>query len=92
MRPVDDRDLARSARPTFPVSGCCLPQSGAGQGAREEARGASAGDGTSVDPHCQSGRRKPAKHDAGVIGLAVGAVIDKHKMRSTSRSILPMAG
>jgi hypothetical protein len=26
-------------------------------------------------------RRKPAKHDAGVIGLAVGAVIDKHKMK-----------
>ncbi len=26
-------------------------------------------------------RRKPAKHDVGVIGLAVGAVIDKHKMK-----------
>jgi hypothetical protein len=26
-------------------------------------------------------RRKPAKHDAGVIGLAVGAVIDKHKLK-----------
>ena len=26
-------------------------------------------------------RRKPAKHDAGVIGLAVGAVIDKYKMK-----------
>ena len=24
---------------------------------------------------------KPAKHDAGVIGLAVGAVIDKHKTK-----------
>ena len=27
-------------------------------------------------------RRKPARHDAGVIGLAVGAVIDKHKMKN----------
>jgi hypothetical protein len=26
-------------------------------------------------------RRKPATHDAGVIGLAVGAVIDRHKMK-----------
>ena len=53
----DHREFARLSR----RAARRLPQSGAGQGAREETRGASAGDGTSADPHCGCGAAQADK-------------------------------
>src|SRR6202795_722791 len=72
----------RSPRPTFPVSGSLpaairrWPRRRARK--REELLQATDRRLTRI---ANEVRRKPAKHDAGVIGLAVGAVIDKHKMK-----------
>jgi transposase len=78
----DDRDLAEITSPDFPgerLVACRNPELAQERARkREELLQATERRLTRI---ADAVRRKPAKHDAGVIGLAVGAVIDKHKMK-----------
>ncbi|HEV2623628.1 MAG TPA: IS1634 family transposase [Xanthobacteraceae bacterium] len=78
----DDRDLAEISSPDFPgerLVACRNPALAKERARkREELLQATERRLTRI---ANEVRRKPAKHDAGVIGLAVGAVIDKHKMK-----------
>ena len=78
----DDRDLAEITSPDFPgerLVACRNPALAKERARkREELLQATERRLTRI---ANEVRRKPAKHDAGVIGLAVGAVIDKHKMK-----------
>ena len=78
----DDRDLAEISSPDFPgerLVACRNPALAKERARkREELLQATERRLTRI---VNEVRRKPAKHDAGVIGLAVGAVIDKHKMK-----------
>jgi len=78
----DDRDLAEISSPDFPgerLVACRNPALAKERARkREELLQATERRLTRIADEV---RRKPAKHDAGVIGLAVGAVIDKHKMK-----------
>ena len=78
----DDRDLAEITSPDFPgerLVACRNPALAKERARkREELLQATERRLTRI---ANEVRRKPAKHDAGVIGLAVEAVIDKHKMK-----------
>jgi hypothetical protein len=78
----DERDLAEITSPDFPgerLVACRNPALAEERARKREALLQSTErDLTRV---AQTVRRKPAKYDAAAIGLAVGAVIDKHKMK-----------
>ena len=78
----DERDLAEISSPDFPGERlvACRNQALAAERARkrEELLAATERDLARI---AAAVAKKPAKHDAATIGLAVGAVIDKRKMR-----------
>jgi hypothetical protein len=78
----DERDLAEIIAPEFPgerLVACRNPALAAERARKREALL------QSTERHlvriAEAVHKKPAKHDAAAIGLAVGAVIDKHKMK-----------
>ena len=78
----DERDLAEISSPDFPgerLVACRNPALAAERARkREELLAATERELARI---AEAVRKKPAKHDAAAIGLAVGAVIDKRKMR-----------
>jgi transposase len=78
----DERDLAEITSPDFPGERlvACRNPALAEERARKREELLQATE-RRLTRLVHAVRRKPAKHDAGVIGLAVGAVIDKHKMK-----------
>jgi hypothetical protein len=82
MSLFDERDIAEIASPDFPgerLVACRNPAL-----AKERARKRDAllqATERQLERIAASVARKPAKYDAAAIGLAVGAVIDKHKMK-----------
>src|SRR5487761_1398409 len=78
----DDRDLAEINSPDFPGERlvACRNPALAKERARKREELLQATERRLTRIANEVGR-KPAKHDAGAIGLAVGAVIDKHKMK-----------
>ena len=78
----DERDLAEITSPDFPgerLVACRNPALATERARKREALLQSTE--RQLARIAEAVRRKPAKHDAGAIGLAVGAVIDKHKMK-----------
>jgi transposase len=78
----DQRDLAEITSPDFPgerLVACRNPALATERARKREALLQSTE--RQLARIAEAVRRKPAKHDAGAIGLAVGAVIDKHKMK-----------
>lgn len=82
MTLFDERDLAEIASPDFPgerLVACRNPALAAERARKREALLAATE--RELARIAQAARKKPAKHDAATIGLAVGAVIDKRKMK-----------
>ena len=78
----DERDLAEITSPDFPgerLVACRNPALATERARKREALLQSTE--RQLARIAEAVRRKPAKHDAGAIGLAVGVVIDKHKMK-----------
>jgi hypothetical protein len=78
----DERDLAEISTPDFPGERlvACRNPALAEERARKREALLQATE-RELARIADAVRRKPAKHDAGAIGLAVGAVIDKRKMK-----------
>ena len=82
MSLFDERDLAEITSPDFPgerLIACRNPALAAERARKREALLQSTE--RQLERIAAAVARKPAKHDAARIGLAVGAVIDKHKVR-----------
>ena len=82
MSLFDERDLAEITSPDFPgerLIACRNPALAAERAPKREALLQSRE--RQLERIAAAVARKPAKHDAAAIGLAVGAVIDKHKVR-----------
>ena len=82
MSLFDERDLAEIASPDFPgerLIACRNPALAAERARKREALLQSTE--RQLERIAAAVSRKPVKHDATTIGLAVGAVIDKHKMK-----------
>src|SRR5262245_14451276 len=78
----DERDLAEISSPDFPgerLVACRNPALAEERARKREALLAATE--RDLERIAEAVRRKPAKHDAATIGLAVGAVIDKRKMK-----------
>jgi hypothetical protein len=78
----DERDLAEITSPDFPgerLVACRNPALAAERARKREALLQATE--RRLERIVAAVARKPAKHDAGAIGLKVGAVIDKHKMK-----------
>ena len=78
----DERDLAEITSPDFPgerLVACRNPALAEERARKREALLQSTE--RQLARIAQAVRRKPAKHDAGAIGLAVGEVVNKHKMK-----------
>ena len=78
----DERDLAEITSPDFPgerLIACRNPTLAAERARKREALLAATE--RKLERIAAAVARKPAKHDAAAIGLAVGAVINKHKMK-----------
>ncbi len=82
MSLFDERDLAEISSPDFPgerLVACRNPALAAERARKREALLAATEH--ALARIAEAVRRKPGKHDAAKIGLAVGAVIDKRKMK-----------
>jgi len=82
MSLFDERDLAEISSPDFPgerLVACRNPALAEERARKREALLAATE--RELARIAQAVRKKPAKHDAAMIGLAVGAVIDKRKMK-----------
>ena len=82
MSLFDERDLAEISSPDFPgerLVACRNPALAAERARKREVLLAATEQ--ELARIAETVRRKPAKHDAVTIGLAVGAVIDKRKMK-----------
>jgi hypothetical protein len=82
MSLFDERDLAEISSPDFPgerLVACRNPALAEERARKREALLAATEQ--ELARIAEAVRRKPAKHDAAKIGLAVGAVIDKRKMK-----------
>jgi len=82
MTLFDERDLAEISSPDFPgerLVACRNPALAEERARKREALLAATEQ--ELARIAEAVRRKPAKHDAAAIGLAVGAVIDKRKMK-----------
>ena len=82
MSLFDERDLAELTSPDFPgerLVACRNPALAAERARKREALLQSTE--RQLERIAASVARKPAKYDAAAIGLAVGAVIDKHKVK-----------
>jgi len=82
MTLFDERDLAEISSPDFPgerLVACRNPALAAERARKREALLVATE--RELARIAEAVRRKPTKHDAATIGLAVGAVIDKRKMR-----------
>jgi hypothetical protein len=82
MSLFDERDLAEISSPEFPgerLVACRNPALAEERARKREALLAATE--RELARIAEAVRRKPAKHDAATIGLAVGAVIDKRKMK-----------
>jgi len=82
MTLFDERDLAEIASPDFPgerLVACRNPALAAERARKREALLAATE--RELTRIAEAVRRKPTKHDRAAIGLAVGAVIDKRKMK-----------
>jgi hypothetical protein len=82
MSLFDERDLAEITSPDFPgerLVACRNPALAAERARKREALLQSTE--RQLERIAAAVARKPAKYDAAAIGLAVGAVIDKHKMK-----------
>lgn len=78
----DERDLAEITSPEFPgerLVACRNPALAAERSRKREALLAATE--RDLARIATAVAKRPAKHDAATIGLAVGAVVDKHKMR-----------
>src|SRR5262250_2119971 len=82
MSLFDERDLAEITSPDFPgerLIACRNPALAAERARKREALLQSTE--RQLERIAAAVARRPTKHDAAAIGLAVGAVIDKHKMK-----------
>ena len=82
MSLFDERDLAEITSPDFPgerLVACRNPELAAERARKREALLQSIE--RQLERIAAAVTRKPAKYDAAAIGLAVGAVIDKHKVK-----------
>jgi transposase len=82
MSLFDERDLAEITSPDFPgerLVACRNPVLAAERARKREALLRSTE--RQLERIAAAVARKPAKYDAAAIGLAIGAVIDKHKMK-----------